>query len=141
MSHTHVAAALALTLIVAACRDGGAPPKPEPKAATAELTNAPSTAPSAAVPSLTRVTAPSTVCMVNDQYMGRDQIPVAVAGKTYYGCCANCKEKLEKSESARMATDPVTGKPVDKASAVIARDEQGKVFYFESEATLARYGH
>ncbi|AKU93636.1 hypothetical protein AKJ09_00300 [Labilithrix luteola] len=77
--------------------------------------------------------------MVNNQFMGKTQIPVAVGGKTYFGCCAMCKEKLEKNESARTGTDPVTGKPVDKAAAVIARDDSGKVFYFESEATMQRY--
>ena len=35
---------------------------------------------------LTEVTDPSQVCMVNDQFMGRAQIPVSVGGKTYYGC-------------------------------------------------------
>jgi YHS domain-containing protein len=50
-----------------------------------------------------------------------------------------CKEKLETNAAARTGKDPVSGAPVDKASAVIARDATGKVFYFESEATLARY--
>lgn len=78
--------------------------------------------------------------MVNDQYMGREQIPVSVGEKTYYGCCAGCKDKLQNNVSARTAADPVTGKAVDKASAVIARNDDGKVFYFESEETLGRYG-
>jgi YHS domain-containing protein len=86
-----------------------------------------------------RVTDPSQVCMVNDQFMGRAQIPVAVGGKTYFGCCAMCKQKLETQASARTALDPVSGAPVDKASAVIARDESGKVFYFASEGTLVRF--
>ena len=77
--------------------------------------------------------------MVNDQYMGKTQIPTAVDGRTYYGCCAMCKEKLEKNESARMAIDPVSGKPVDKASATIGRDDSGKVFYFQDEASMRRY--
>lgn len=36
------------------------------------------------------------------QFMGREQIPVSVGGKTYFGCCAMCKEKLEKNEAVRM---------------------------------------
>src|SRR5690606_36465661 len=32
-----------------------------------------------------RVADPSLVCMVNDQFMGTPQIPIAVAGRTYYG--------------------------------------------------------
>lgn len=79
------------------------------------------------------------VCMVNDQDMEKPQIPVVVGGKTYFGCCAMCKEKLEKNASARTAVDPVSGKAVDKAGAVIARNEAGNVFYFESEETLRRY--
>ena len=79
------------------------------------------------------------ICMVNDKYMGKPQIPTTVAGKTYFGCRAGCKEKLETSEAARTAIDPVTHKAVDKASAVIGRDADGKVYYFESEASLRRY--
>lgn len=123
------AAVLAMTLTLAACdaRRDADPPAMSP-------------VPAAAVPSgLVRVTDASQVCMVNDQYMGKPQIPVEVAGKTYYGCCAMCKEKLEKLDTARLAVDPVSGKRVDKASAVIGRNPGGKVFYFESEATLAQY--
>lgn len=88
---------------------------------------------------LTRVAAASTVCMVNDRYMGKDQIPVTVGDKTYFGCCASCKEKLETSHAARTAVDPLTGAEVDKAVAVIARDASGKVLYFASEETFSRY--
>ena len=38
-----------------------------------------------------------------------------------------------------MATDPVSGKSVDKASAVIGEDAAGAVYYFESEANLKAY--
>lgn len=88
---------------------------------------------------LTKVTAPKLVCMVNDQYMGRDQIPAVVEGRTYYGCCAMCKERLAKDAAARKAVDPVTGKTVDKARAVIGRAEDGKVAYFENGENLDRY--
>ena len=80
-----------------------------------------------------------TVCMVNEMAMGKDQIPVEVDGKTYYGCCAMCKESLVKNADKRVSTDPVTGKQVDKATAVIAAQEDGHVFYFESEETLAKH--
>ena len=50
-----------------------------------------------------------------------------------------CKGRLEKDATARTAIDPVTSKPVDKATAVIARNEAGSVFYFGSEDTLRRY--
>jgi YHS domain-containing protein len=82
---------------------------------------------------------PKTVCMINEHAMGKDQIPVEVDGKTYYGCCEMCKKALADNPDKRSATDPVTGKQVDKAKAVIAAQEDGRVFYFESDETLAKY--
>ena len=82
---------------------------------------------------------PKTVCMVNEMAMGKEQIPVEVEGKTYYGCCEMCKKALAENAEKRAATDPVTGKKVDKATAVIAAQEDGRVFYFESNETLAKH--
>jgi YHS domain-containing protein len=79
------------------------------------------------------------VCMVNDQLFGRDQIPVEVQGRTYYGCCEMCKERLARDAAARTGVDPLTGKSVDKATAVIAARPDGSVLYFESEKTFADY--
>jgi YHS domain-containing protein len=79
------------------------------------------------------------VCMVNNQVFEKDQIPIAVEGKTYYGCCEMCKERLAKDAAARTAVDPVTGKPVDKATAVIAAMPDGRVLYFESQETYEKY--
>lgn len=79
------------------------------------------------------------VCMINNQVFEKDQIPIAVEGKTYYGCCEMCKERLAKDAAARTAVDPVTGKPVDKATAVIAAMPDGKVLYFESQETYEKY--
>ena len=96
----------------------------------------------------TRTTAPAAVqkvadralvCMVNDMDMGKAQIPVVVEGRTYYGCCAMCKERLAKDAAIRSAIDPVSGKNVDKAKAVIGKRADGSVLYFESEANLRRY--
>lgn len=80
-----------------------------------------------------------TVCMVTDHAMGKPQLPVEVEGRTYYGCCAMCKGRLAKDAEVRSAVDPVTGKKVDKAKAVIAAREDGTVLYFESEKSLAAY--
>jgi YHS domain-containing protein len=79
---------------------------------------------------------PKTVCMVNEMAMGKDQIPVEVDGKTYYGCCEMCKTALAKDAAKRTAVDPISGKDVDKAKAVIGAQEDGRVFYFESEENL-----
>lgn len=79
---------------------------------------------------------PQFVCMVNNAVFDKPQIPVEVSGKTYYGCCSMCKERLANDTSARMATDPVSGKNVDKASAVIGEDSGGAVYYFENEGNF-----
>ncbi len=79
------------------------------------------------------------VCMVTDMYFAKPQIPVAHDGKTYYGCCPNCKETLAKDAKARQAIDPVSNKPVDKAKAVIAAREDDTVLYFESMKTFETY--
>ena len=64
----------------------------------------------APAPAVVKVADRSLVCMVNDQDMGKTQIPVVVEGKTYYGCCAMCKERLAKDANARTGVDPVSGK-------------------------------
>jgi YHS domain-containing protein len=79
------------------------------------------------------------VCMVNNTRFDKDQIPVPVGGKTYFGCCEMCKGRLAADASVRQATDPVSGKPVDKAKAVIGAKPDGKVLYFESEKTFSAY--
>jgi len=79
------------------------------------------------------------VCMVNNSVFPKDQIAVQVDGKTYFGCCEMCKGKLASDVSARTATDPVSGKPVDKATAVIGTTPDGKVLYFESDSTFNAY--
>lgn len=90
-------------------------------------------------PAVEPVSDPSRVCMVNDQDMGKPQIPVVVNGRTYYGCCAMCKARLSHSAEIRTAIDPVTGRSVDKARAVIGRRGDGTVVYFETRENLARY--
>lgn len=116
-------------LILSGCsREAAAPSSTESSAAVAALPAG-----------MSRVSDASQVCMVNDQFMGKPQIPVQVEGRTYFGCCAMCKEKLEKQPAARTAQDPVTGEPVDKSKAVIVKDGDGKVLYFASEETLRRF--
>ncbi len=76
------------------------------------------------------------VCMVNDVYMGKEQIAVHVGEKTYYGCCDMCKERIPKDAVIRKAIDPHTMHEVDKASAYIVMiGDNGEVAYFESKAT------
>lgn len=124
--------AAGLLLALTACDAGKAPSASAPPAPVAASTAAPAEA-------LVRVADASLVCMVNDQFMGRPQIPVPVQGRTYYGCCENCKAKLANDATARTGTDPITGEAVDKSTAVIGQEPSGKVLYFASEASFKKY--
>ena len=83
----------------------------------------------------------SYVCYVNNKYMGKEQIPVIVDGKTYYGCCNGCVGNLQNNRNPRYAIDPLTGKEVDKSTAYIVIKEVGKsdVLYFENKANYEKY--
>lgn len=94
---------------------------------------------SAAAEAGLRVVETRYVCMINDALFDRPQIPVEVEGKTYFGCCPMCKERLANDAAARTATDPLTGQPVDKATAVVAAYPDGRVLYFASVETLSRF--
>jgi len=79
------------------------------------------------------------VCMITNQLFVKEQIPVEMEGKTYYGCCEMCKAKIKNNPQSREATDPVSGKKVDKAEAVIGATADGSIYYFESEENLAEF--
>lgn len=80
------------------------------------------------------------VCMVNNAYMGKPQIPVPVNGKTYYGCCEMCVGTLNNNKSARIGIDPFSKKPIDKTEAYIVLIKvEGQVAYFESEQNFLKY--
>lgn len=82
---------------------------------------------------------PGEVCMVNDSFMGKPQIPVLFEGKTYYGCCEGCVERIKGDRSVRFSKDPFTGREVDKAKAFITTEPDGVAIYFESRETAERY--
>jgi YHS domain-containing protein len=127
-----------LFVVGTGCESKTATTSSAPSSSASSVTAPTSTA--AALPAgMSRVADSSQVCMVNDQFMGKPQSPTEVEGRTYYGCCAMCKEKLEKQREMRVARDPVTGEEVDKAKAVIVQDARGKVLYFASEDTLRKY--
>lgn len=79
------------------------------------------------------------VCMINDTVFPKEQIPTVVDGKTYYGCCAMCASRLSTNAKVRTAVDPISGKDVDKAKAVIGADKDGNAHYFESEYNLSAF--
>jgi YHS domain-containing protein len=78
------------------------------------------------------------VCMMNNAVFDKEQMAVEVEGKTYYGCCEMCKDRLLNDASARQAVDPVSGNTVDKAMAVIG-EHQGMVYYFENEENFQKF--
>ena len=79
------------------------------------------------------------VCMMQDALQVKPGTPIEHEGKTYYGCCAMCAEKLAAHpQRYTKATDPVTSARVDKASAFIYA-LQGNAFYFETEASRKRF--
>ncbi len=81
------------------------------------------------------------VCMVNNKYLGKEQIPVPYEDKIYYGCCKGCVGNLQNNRAVRYSIDPGTGKEVDKATAYIVMQpgDSGEVFYFESEESYKKY--
>lgn len=81
----------------------------------------------------------SHVCMMQDTLLKTPGIPIQHAGKTYFGCCPMCNEKIT-SEPGRytVAQDPVSGKAVDKATAELFSLGTA-VFFFESPDTRDRF--
>ena len=92
----------------------------------------------AKAPSLERVDA-KYVCFVTKHRFDKEQLPVAVEGKTYYGCCGMCKAKLTEDAALRCDVEPVSGAKVDKANAVIGADSKGNVYFFENEGNLKKF--
>lgn len=79
------------------------------------------------------------VCMMNNKIFDKPQIAIEVEGKIYYGCCPMCADKLKNDVSLRTATDPASGKSVDKSSAFIGADRHGMTYYFENEENFHKY--
>ena len=81
------------------------------------------------------------VCMVDNSLKDSLLIPIVFNGLSYYGCCAPCIELLEDDTTYHYATDPVSGKIISKATAVMAlkSGSESEVEYFESESTLKQH--
>ena len=126
-----VVASLAFGLTASACSDSAAS-----KAEAASVAATPSPARTAG--GLTRADN-KYVCMVTNKVFDKEQIPITVEGRTYYGCCEMCKGRLANDEKVRSAIDPVSGNPVDKAKAVIGIRPDGSALYFENERNLQQF--
>ncbi len=79
------------------------------------------------------------VCFITKKHFDKPQSEVVVDGKKYYGCCADCTKQLSEDPKSRLAVDPVSGKEVDKAEAVIGVDKAGNVYFFENETNLKKF--
>src|SRR5690554_3782181 len=80
------------------------------------------------------------VCMVNNAYMGKKQFEVPFEGKTYYGCCNMCVERIPQDKTARTAIDPFTSKEIDKSEAyIVLVSGEGHVAYFENEENYQQF--
>jgi YHS domain-containing protein len=84
----------------------------------------------------------SQVCFPNNRYMGAEQLSVEIDGKTYYGCCNGCIERLKNEPEVRYGVDPLTEKKVNKATAYIVikpGSTGGEVLYFESKVNYQKF--
>ena len=81
------------------------------------------------------------VCMANNTYMGKKQIPVLIGGKIYYCCCKKCIDTLKNGDTFRYAKDPYSGEKVDKATAFIVKRYKisDEVSYFASKENFISY--
>lgn len=80
------------------------------------------------------------VCMVNNAYMGQKQFEVPFEGRTYYGCCNMCVERIPVDKDARTAVDPYSSKSIDKSEAyIVLVGGQGQVAYFENEENYKNF--
>ncbi len=79
------------------------------------------------------------VCAVENVIQAREGIPCEHDGKTYWMCCPRCVEAFKENPDAyRLATDPVSGERVDKATSLV-QPYAGRIFFFASEATRTAF--
>lgn len=79
------------------------------------------------------------VCFINKKAFDKPQNAVVVEGRKYYGCCEECTKQLSADPKSRVAIDPVNGKEVDKAGAVIGVDKAGNVYFFQNRDNLKKF--
>jgi len=89
-------------------------------------------------PALIRI-ASSNTCMGSNQAQEKAQDYAIIDGKPYYGCTDMCIVNLRQNAGFRYGRDPVSGKKVDKATAIVGARKNGQLLYFESEKNFLTY--
>ena len=66
-------------------------------------------------------------------------VPVVHDGKTWYGCCELCKQRIA-ADPARYthSRDPVSGEVIDKATAALL-SVGDRILYFKTPANRDRF--
>ena len=77
--------------------------------------------------------------MVTNRYTTELQSRVILGGKVYYTLGESYAWTMQQNPSIRFAKDPLTGKTIDKADAIIYIDADGRALYFESEGTYKKF--
>jgi len=86
-----------------------------------------------------RVTDPVEVCMIKRTVQPHTAYVYNYQGKTYHFCCSMCLSKFKADpEHLRLAIDPVSRKPVDKAKARIY-SYRGHAYFFSSRKNLKTF--
>jgi len=83
--------------------------------------------------------ASSNSCMGSNQAQGKAQNYAIFDGKAYYGCTDMCIANLRQNPGFRYGRDPVSGKKVDKARAIVGARKNGQLLYFETEENFLSY--
>ncbi len=82
---------------------------------------------------------PGHVCMVKRTTHVHTKFTIDHEGKKYSFCCTPCLDRFKaEPDKLRMAIDPVSGKPVDKADALIYA-YKGRAVFLESKKSLKKY--
>ena len=81
----------------------------------------------------------SNSCMGSNQAQEKAQNYAIVDGKPYYGCTDMCIANLRQNAGFRYSRDPVSGKKVDKATAIVGARKNGQLLYFETEENFLSY--
>lgn len=87
---------------------------------------------------LTRI-ASSHTCMGSNQAQEKAQNYAIIDGRPYYGCTDMCIANLRQNPGFRYGLDPVSGKKVDKARAIVGTRKNGQLLYFEKEENFLSY--